>query len=86
MQHQKIETISKFLIQELTIMNVQDPKLLGIGKDIAIILAQINIETKMTLDEAIEHCREKSQGYSECAIEHYQLMNWLIELKEKRSS
>lgn len=40
----------------------------------------------MTLDEAIEHCREKSQGYSECAIEHYQLMNWLIELKEKRSS
>lgn len=40
----------------------------------------------MTLDEAIEHCREKSQGCSECAIEHYQLMKWLIELKERRNS
>lgn len=39
----------------------------------------------MTLDEAIEHCRNKIDN-TECGLEHRQLMNWLIELKEKRNS
>jgi hypothetical protein len=39
---------------------------------------------KMTLDEAIEHCIEvfESEACEECAMEHLQLANWLIELKE----
>ena len=40
----------------------------------------------MTLDEAIEHCREKSHGCSECANEHYQLLEWLLELKKYREA
>lgn len=36
----------------------------------------------MSLDEAIEHCREKSCGNNACALEHKQLEKWLIELKE----
>lgn len=39
----------------------------------------------MTLDEAIKHCREKVAEQSECnracAMEHLQLLDWLIELK-----
>lgn len=39
----------------------------------------------MTLSEAIKHCREKAIEQRECnkncSMEHYQLMNWLIELK-----
>lgn len=35
----------------------------------------------MTLEEAIEHCREKSCNNSECAAEHKQLAEWLTELK-----
>lgn len=36
----------------------------------------------MSLDEAIEHCREKSCGNNACALEHKQLEKWLTELKE----
>lgn len=39
----------------------------------------------MSLDEAIEHCKEKSCGNSACALEHKQLAEWLKELKELRS-
>lgn len=38
----------------------------------------------MDLDEAIKHCQEKSIGDTQCAFEHLQLMNWLIELKQYR--
>lgn len=38
----------------------------------------------MSLDEAIEHCKEKSCGNSACALEHKQLEKWLIELKEQK--
>ena len=58
---------------------------IGIGKDIAIILAQINIKTKMTLEEAIKHCEEKIDD-TLCGLEHRQLRDWLIELKEKREA
>ncbi len=37
----------------------------------------------MTLDEAIEHCREK-ENCSVCGQEHKQLRLWLEELKERR--
>ena len=36
----------------------------------------------MSLDEAIKHCEEKSCGNNACALEHKQLKEWLIELKE----
>ena len=36
----------------------------------------------MKLDEAIEHCKEKSKGNCECAKEHEQLSQWLIDYKE----
>ena len=38
----------------------------------------------MTLDEAIKHCKEKSNGCSKCAYEHKLLYEWLSELKELR--
>lgn len=37
----------------------------------------------MTLDEAIEHCREK-ENCSACGQEHKQLRLWLEELRERR--
>lgn len=37
----------------------------------------------MTLDEAIQHCREKS-NCSKCGEEHKQLAEWLEELKQYR--
>ena len=42
----------------------------------------------MTLDEAIEHCKEVSERCNNhlCAYDHLQLMNWLIELKQRRNS
>ena len=40
----------------------------------------------MTLDEAIEHCKEKSNNNSLCSLEHKQLMKWLLELKYRRNS
>lgn len=39
----------------------------------------------MTLEEAIRHCQEKSCGNSECAKEHEQLAQWLIELKQLKA-
>lgn len=39
----------------------------------------------MTLDEAIKHCQDKIDN-TLCGIEHRQLRDWLIELKERRSS
>lgn len=44
----------------------------------------------MTLDEAIKHCEEVADGFTEqgkceeCAAEHRQLANWLKELKDYR--
>ena len=40
----------------------------------------------MTLDEAIEHCEEKSQCGTACGMEHKQLAEWLRELKVFRSN
>lgn len=36
----------------------------------------------MSLDEAIEHCKERSCGNNACSLEHKQLEKWLTELKE----
>lgn len=38
----------------------------------------------MNLQEAIQHCLDKAQGCDECASEHRQLAEWLIELLEYR--
>ena len=38
---------------------------------------------RLTLDEAIQHCLEKSDC-SECGQEHAQLAEWLKELKQLR--
>lgn len=38
----------------------------------------------MTLDEAIEHCKEKADC-TKCGMEHRQLAEWLIELKNRRN-
>lgn len=40
----------------------------------------------MTLEEAIKHCEEKAcaEENEECAKEHRQLRDWLIELKSFR--
>ena len=38
----------------------------------------------MTLDEAIQHCRDK-ENCSQCGQEHKRLREWLEELKELRS-
>lgn len=35
----------------------------------------------MTLDEAINHCDERTFGDTACALEHRQLKAWLEELK-----
>ena len=40
-------------------------------------------EDKMTIDEAIEHCEEKTCDTA-CGVEHDQLGEWLKELKELR--
>lgn len=41
----------------------------------------------MTLDEAIEHCIEKSKCLNnECELEYKQLAEWLKELKEYREN
>lgn len=40
----------------------------------------------MTLDEAIRHCDEvvsTCQNY-DCITDHYQLRNWLVELRKLR--
>lgn len=38
----------------------------------------------MTIEEAIEHCKERAQGCSLCAEEHAQLARWLEELVQLR--
>ena len=38
----------------------------------------------MNIDEAILHCLEESKDCTECAKEHYQLAQWLKELKAYR--
>lgn len=40
----------------------------------------------MTLDEAIQHCQEKSCNNDECSMEHRQLAEWLTELKQYREN
>jgi len=40
----------------------------------------------MTLEEAIIHCKEKSCGNTQCALEHRQLAEWLQELQEYRKN
>lgn len=44
------------------------------------------METLMTLDKAIEHCKEKSCDDTACGKEHKQLAEWLTELKGYRGS
>lgn len=39
----------------------------------------------MTIDEAILHCLEQAKDCTECAKEHYQLAQWLRELKVYRN-
>lgn len=39
----------------------------------------------MTIDEAIEHCLEKSCDNSKCSNEHKQLAEWLKELKQLKN-
>lgn len=36
----------------------------------------------MTLDEAIVHCKEKTECDDECAKEYEQLLQWLVDYKE----
>ena len=39
----------------------------------------------MTLDEAIEHCKEVANNVcGKCSEDHLQLASWLTELKELR--
>jgi len=40
----------------------------------------------MTLDEAIQHCKEKAEQHpcDECGRDHEQLGKWLEELREYR--
>ncbi len=38
----------------------------------------------MTLEEAIQHCREKANGSCACADDHRQLAEWLLELVDLR--
>jgi hypothetical protein len=45
----------------------------------------------MTLQEAIEHCKEKiseqsAEGFLGCAFDHKQLLSWLEELQERRNN
>ena len=49
------------------------------------LIVNFNNLSTMSLDEAIEHCKEKSCGNNACALEHKQLAEWLNELKELRS-
>lgn len=39
----------------------------------------------MSLEEAIQHCKEKEDGCTKCGEEHRQLRKWLEELKEYKS-
>ena len=52
-----------------------------------LLLKSVETEPKMTLDEAIEHCKEvaKNSSCKECAEDHRQLAGWLKELKKLRA-
>lgn len=47
-------------------------------------MSEIKLKPGMTLDEAIEHCKEKVDC-TQCGEEHRQLAEWLIELKNRRA-
>lgn len=48
-------------------------------------MADFNISSLMTLDEAIKHAEERaSLSCDECAEQHRQLAEWLKELKQYR--
>lgn len=48
-------------------------------------MSDTELKSCMTLDEAIEHCREKADC-TKCGMEHQQLAEWLIELKSRRNA
>lgn len=41
-------------------------------------------EKMMTIEEAIEHCKEQVCDNTECSMQHKQLAEWLSELKAYR--
>ncbi|WP_278999303.1 hypothetical protein [[Clostridium] scindens] len=47
-------------------------------------MSDTELKPRMTLDEAIEHCKEKADC-TKCGMEHRQLAEWLIELKNRRN-
>ena len=47
-------------------------------------MSDTELKPGMTLDEAIEHCKEKVDC-TQCGEEHRQLAEWLIELKNRRA-
>ena len=49
------------------------------------LIVNFNKELTMSLDEAIEHCKEKSCGNNTCVLEHKQLAEWLEELQQYRN-
>lgn len=48
-------------------------------------MSDTELKSCMTLDEAIEHCKEKADC-TKCGMEHQQLAEWLIELKSRRNA
>lgn len=54
-------------------------------KYILLLHSVIKMDIMMTLEEAIKHCKEKIDN-TLCGLEHRQLRDWLIELKEKREA
>lgn len=50
-------------------------------------LRSITAKPKMSLDEAIEHAKEKSNSEcGECAEQHKQLAEWLVELRRYKKA
>ena len=47
-------------------------------------MSDTELKSCMTLDEAIEHCKEKADC-TKCGMEHRQLAEWLIELENRRN-
>lgn len=54
-------------------------------KYILLLHSVIKMDIMVTLEEAIKHCEEKIDN-TLCVLEHRQLRDWLIELKEKREA
>lgn len=48
-------------------------------------MSDTELKSCMTLDEAIEHCKEKADC-TKCGMEYLQLAEWLIELKSRRNA